>query len=261
MARRGDGVNVGSAQRVERVKRSARPQPSQPSQPSQPPLAPQPSHHDPEALSNDPGVIVRQQALLREITMTLLITLALFLGLHSSAQAVPLDGPSMQPGLHTDERVLVNSLAYTFRGPERGDVIVFHPPTAPNERYIKRVIGLPGDTITLTADQVIVNGVTLDEPYITPAPPGESENPEPATIKLSETQYFVMGDNRTNSEDSRFFGPITQHAIIGKAQFVVWPLSALHAIDTYPATYSQVPDARAPAAAPLSWFALTPLLG
>ncbi len=259
MARRGDGVNVGSARSVARVKRPARPQPPQP---PQPPRAPQqPPHHDLEALSNDPGVIVRQQALLREITMTLLITLALFLGLHSSAQAVPLDGPSMQPGLHTDERVLVNSLAYTFRGPERGDVIVFHPPTAPNERYIKRVIGLPGDTITLTADQVIVNGVTLDEPYITSAPPGESENPEPAIIKLNATQYFVMGDNRTNSEDSRFFGPISQHAIIGKAQFVVWPISSLHSIDTYPAIYSQVPDASAPTAAPLSLLALTPLLG
>ena len=192
-------------------------------------------------------VIERQQAALREITTTLLITLVLFLGLHYSAQAVPLDGPSMQPGLHTDERVLVNSLAYAFRGPERGDVIVFHPPTALNERYIKRVIGLPGDTITLTPNSVIVNGVTLDEPYITPAPPGESENPEPQTIKLSETQYFVMGDNRTNSQDSRFFGPITQREIIGKAEFVVWPVASFHPIDTYPSVYSAVPDARAPA--------------
>ncbi len=204
----------------------------------------------------DPRTVARQQAFLREITMTLLITLALFMGLHFSAQAVPLDGPSMQPGLHTDERVLVNSLAYTFHGPARGDVIVFHPPSAPNDRYIKRVIGLPGDTITLTANDVIVNGVTLHEPYITLAPPGETENPEPETIKLTESQYFVMGDNRTNSEDSRFFGPITQRAIIGKAEYVVWPLTVLHAIDTYPSEYQQVPEARTPLSPVVAWLGL-----
>lgn len=199
-----------------------------------------------ETRLTDAQVIERQQAMLREITTTLLITIVLFIGLHASAQAVPLDGPSMQPGLHTDERVLVNSLAYTFHGPQRGDVVVFHPPTALDERYIKRVIGLPGDTITLTLDHVIVNGVTLDEPYITPAPPGETENQEPQTIKLNENQYFVMGDNRTNSQDSRFFGPITQREIIGEAEFVVWPLSSFHSIDTYPAIYNRVPDVLAP---------------
>lgn len=191
----------------------------------------------------------RQQALLREITTTLLITLALFIGLHYSAQAVPLDGPSMQPGLHTDERVLVNSLAYTFTGPQRGDVIVFHPPTAPNERYIKRIIGLPGDTIILTPNTVLVNGVTLDEPYITAAPAGESENPDSQTFKLGANQYFVMGDNRTNSQDSRFFGPIIRADIIGKAEFVVWPLSMLHEIDTYPSVFGAVPSVHTPVAA------------
>lgn len=200
------------------------------------------SHDAIEARLSDPQVIVRQQAMLREITMTLLITLALFIGLHYSAQAVPLDGPSMQPGLHTNERVLVNSLAYTFRGPQRGDVVVFHPPTAPSERFIKRVIGLPGDTITLTPTQIIINGVTLSEPYVDPAPPGVSENPEPQTFKLTESQYFVMGDNRSNSEDSRFFGPITQREIIGKAEFVVWPVGDFHSIDTYSSVYANVPD-------------------
>ena len=190
--------------------------------------------------------IERQQALLRELTTTLLVTLALFIGLHYSAQAVPLDGPSMQPGLHTDERVLVNSLAYTFAGPQRGDVIVFHPPTAPNERYIKRIIGLPGDTIVLTPNAVLVNGVTLDEPYIAVTFPGQSENPDSQTFHLTESQYFVMGDNRPDSQDSRYFGPITQAEIVGKAEFVVWPLKDFHAIDTYPNVYSAVPDVRTP---------------
>jgi signal peptidase I len=238
MARRADDTERDEAMSEQRGDERATPPIAQP---SAPPTAP--ADYDAiEARLSDPLAVTRQQAMLREITMTLLITLALFIGLHYSAQAVPLDGPSMQPGLHTNERVLVNSLAYTFSGPQRGDVIVFHPPTAPNERFIKRVIGLPGDTITLTPTQVIVNGTQLDEPYIAPAPPGANENPEPQTIKLSESQYFVMGDNRANSEDSRFFGPITQREIIGKAEFVVWPVGDFHSIDTYPGVYTDVPD-------------------
>lgn len=184
----------------------------------------------------------RQQALLREITTTLLITVVLFLGLRYSAQAVPLDGPSMQPGLHTDERVLVNSLAYAFREPQRGDVIVFHPPDALTQRYIKRVIGLPGDTIHLTLTHVYVNGVELKEPYIAPTPPGYTENVEPETVHLGPDQFFVMGDNRTNSQDSRYFGPISQREIIGKAEFVVWPLNQVHDIGNYPGAFATIPD-------------------
>lgn len=184
----------------------------------------------------------RQQALLREVTTTLLITIVLFLGLRYSAQAVPLDGPSMQPGLHTNERVLVNSLAYIFRQPQRGDVIVFHPPDALTQRYIKRVIGLPGDTVRLTLTNVYVNGVKLNESYIAPAPYGYPENPEPETIHLGSDQFFVMGDNRTNSQDSRYFGPISQREIIGKAEFVVWPLNDIHNIDNYEGTFAVIPS-------------------
>ncbi len=188
----------------------------------------------------------RQQALLREVTTTLLITIILFLGLRYSAQAVPLDGPSMQPGLHTNERVLVNSLAYIFRQPQRGDVIVFHPPNALTERYIKRVIGLPGDTVRLTLTSVYINDIELDEPYIAPTPFGYNENPEIETIHLGPNQFFVMGDNRTNSQDSRYFGPITQREIIGKAEFVVWPLNDVHDINNYAGTFAEIPVIASP---------------
>lgn len=183
----------------------------------------------------------RQQALLREVTTTLLITIVLFLGLRYSAQAVPLDGPSMQPGLHTNERVLVNSLAYVLRQPQRGDVIVFHPPDALTQRYIKRVIGLPGDTVRLTLTNVYIDGVKLNESYIAPAPYGYPENPEAETIHLGPDQFFVMGDNRSNSQDSRYFGPISQREIIGKAEFVVWPLNDFHNIDNYEETFVVIP--------------------
>jgi signal peptidase I len=202
---------------------------------------PQPSDAErpapPQAL---PGV--RQQALLREVTTTLLITIVLFLGLRYSAQAVPLDGPSMQPGLHADERVLVNSLAYLVRQPQRGDVIVFHPPDALTQRFIKRVIGLPGDTIRLTLNDVYVNDVRLVEPYLAPTPEGYTSNPEPEVVQLGPDQFFVMGDNRTNSQDSRFFGPISQREIVGKAEFVVWPLSNIHDIETFGSTFATIPD-------------------
>lgn len=188
----------------------------------------------------------RQQALLREVTTTLLITIVLFLGLRYSAQAVPLDGPSMQPGLHTDERVLVNSLAYVFRQPQRGDVIVFHPPSALTERYIKRVIGLPGDTVRLTLTEVYVNGIKLDEPYIAPVPYGIAENPEAESVHLGPDQFFVMGDNRTNSQDSRYFGPITQREIIGKAEFVVWPVNDAHDINSYGGVFVAIPSPNDP---------------
>lgn len=139
------------------------------------------------------------------------------------------------------------------RDPQRGDVVVFKFPRDNSTDFIKRVIGLPGDTIVLTPDAVIINGYTLHEPYITPAPPGETENPEAQTIKLGESQYFVMGDNRTNSQDSRFFGPIDSRSIIGQAEFVVWPLNALHPVDTFPGVYSKTPEARSiPAAANLA---------
>lgn len=187
-----------------------------------------------------PGV--RQQALLREVTTTLLITMILFLGLRYSAQAVPLDGPSMQPGLHSDERVLVNSLAYVFREPQRGDVIVFHPPDALTQRYIKRVIGVPGDTIQLTLNDVYVNNIKLVESYLAPTPKGYTNNPEPESFRLGPNQYFVMGDNRTNSQDSRFFGPISKREIIGKAEFVVWPFGDVHDIGSFPGSFSAIPD-------------------
>jgi signal peptidase I len=255
MAHRADRTEVGEADRADDLQSATRAD-----TPQTPPVAEPPRQRfDADTQPNEPQMIERQQALLREITTTLLITLVLFVGLHYSAQAVPLDGPSMQPGLHTDERVLVNSLAYTFHGPQRGDVVVLNPPTALNQRFIKRVIGLPGDTITLTPDNVIVNGVTLNEPYITPAPPGESENPEPQIIRLNENQYFVMGDNRSNSQDSRFFGPITQREIVGQAEFVVWPLAAFHQIDTYPNVYSSVPDVSRPL--PIARRLAVPALG
>jgi signal peptidase I len=177
----------------------------------------------------------------RELIETVVLTAVVFLAINFSVRPYSVDGPSMQPGLHTDDRVLVNMLAYDFGRPQRGDVIVFHPPSDPALSYVKRVIGIPGDTISVTANAIMVNGHTLDEPYIAPLDTGLPENIAvlPA-IKLGPNQYFVLGDNRQNSVDSRFFGYVPRANIVGKAEFVYWPLPVAHGISTYASDFSGV---------------------
>ncbi|HEX6817679.1 MAG TPA: signal peptidase I, partial [Ktedonobacterales bacterium] len=142
-----------------------------------------------------------QTQLWREILETVLLTALVYFVVRSSVQLTPIDGPSMQPGLHTGESVLVNELAYVFGSPQRGDVIVFHPPTNdPSQQYIKRVIGVPGDTIQITDTAVIVDGVKLQEPYLNDGEQGVSLCGQ-LSPTLGAGDYFVMGDNRGNSDD------------------------------------------------------------
>lgn len=177
----------------------------------------------------------KRHSLSREIVETIVLTLLIYFAVHFSLQPYAVDGPSMQPGLHTGEKVLVNLLAYDFGSPQRGDVIVFHPPTSndPNLYYVKRVIAVPGDTIQIQPTAVIVNGKQLREPYIakvsgdSPFDQSDVNGVVVPPTTLGKDQYWVMGDNRTNSVDSRFFGPISRHSIVGKADAVVWPIPSL----------------------------------
>jgi signal peptidase I len=180
------------------------------------------------------------QLALRDTVITILLSALIFVGLHTSFLVLPLDGPSMQPGLHTNERVLVNSVIYDFSAPQRGDVVVFHPPEQPSLIYIKRVIGLPGDTITLSLEGIAVDGVDLNEPYVPVAPPGIAENPEAGTVILGPGQYYLLGDNRADSRDSRYFGPVPRANIIGEAQYVIWPGSSVSTIPTYRSVFAGV---------------------
>lgn len=141
------------------------------------------------------------------------------------------DGPSMQPNFHTGERIIVNKILYDFRAPKRGEVIVFHA-TATKD-YIKRVIALPGETIRVQGDTVFINGQPLDEPYLKEAiekakQAGRTYNdynlPE---TKVPEGTVFVMGDNRSDSTDSRMIGPVTFDNVVGRAEIVFWPLTDL----------------------------------
>jgi len=136
--------------------------------------------------------------------------------------AIP--SPSMEPTLVEGDRVLVNRLVYHFRAPERGDVIVFHPPGRPgSDPFIKRVVAIAGDTVAVHEGVLYLNGGPLEESYIKEYPILE-EFPE-TTIQVGFV--WAMGDNRNNSGDSRVFGPVSEEAIMGKAFAVYWPLGHL----------------------------------
>ena len=197
----------------------------------------------PSVLRPGKQVAEKHTSFLREAIETILLPLLVFAAVKVSIQPYHISGPSMQPGLHTGEFVLVNQLAYRFgSAPQRGDVIVFHPPSDPEgEPYIKRVIAVPGDTVTVTLTQVQVDGVVLNEPYTYPLAPGEIGSGAILTdIKLKAGQYFVLGDHRDNSSDSRVFGPVPAQNIIGRAEFVFLPVNNIHMIDTYHNVFKNV---------------------
>jgi signal peptidase I len=133
------------------------------------------------------------------------------------------DGPSMRPTLESEQRLVVNKFIYRFHPPEKGDVLVFQYPRDPSRDFIKRVIAVPGDTIEIREGRVLVNDQLLTEDYIL-----EKTRSEYPKATVPEGHIFVMGDNRNNSEDSRFadVGFVPYDLIKGKAMLVFWPISA-----------------------------------
>ncbi|HLX56234.1 MAG TPA: signal peptidase I [Ktedonobacteraceae bacterium] len=173
--------------------------------------------------------------LAREIVETLALTLIIFLVIHFTIQNYQVDGTSMEQSLVNNQYVLVNKQAYLFQPPERGDVIVFYYPVDTTKDLIKRVIGIPGDTILVTSSTVEVDGVVLREPYVkTPY------NPEARQWIVPPNEYFVMGDNRQFSDDSRDWGFVPKSYIIGKAVMVYWPLNSWQFINTYSSVFSNI---------------------
>ncbi|MCH7588112.1 MAG: signal peptidase I [Chloroflexi bacterium] len=154
-----------------------------------------------------------------------LIAGGLFLLVNFLTARVRVESISMQPNLREGEFVVINRLAYKWNQPQRGDIIVFRFPGDPEKRYIKRVIGLEGDTLLIENGQVYVNGELLHEPYIS-TPPVYSGDWD---VGLEEV--FVLGDNRNNSNDSKNWGALSTDAIIGKAVFIYWPPSEIGLIE------------------------------
>lgn len=135
-----------------------------------------------------------------------------------AVQGFQIDGPCMQPHLYTGERVAVNKIAFLLSSPRRGDVVVFHYPRDPRQMYIKRVVGLPGDIVSITGGQVSVDSHPLPEQYKVRAAHGDM-----APQYVPHDQYFVLGDNRDQSDDSRDWGDLPRANIVGRAASVYWP--------------------------------------
>ena len=143
-------------------------------------------------------------------------------------QSFYIPSPSMAPALKPGDRVLVSKLSYRLHDVRRGDIVVFkrppHVQAGPEVKdLVKRVIGLPGDTVEARNGEVLVNGKALKEPYVPKGATTTSVSPTHVPAK----QYWVMGDNRTVSEDSRYFGPINGDLIVGRVFFQVWPVSSI----------------------------------
>jgi signal peptidase I len=166
--------------------------------------------------------------ILREVVITVVIAIAVFFSLRLTVQSYTVVMSSMEPNFQQGECIMVNKVSYHSSGPQRGDVIVFNPPFESEFPYIKRVIGLPGDTVEIKDEKVFINGTALDEAYIM-APPDYTM---PA-VQVPENEYFVLGDNRNNSNDSHNGWLVPRDNIIGKAWFIYWPPSKLGVVKHY----------------------------
>lgn len=162
-----------------------------------------------------------------DVLETVLLAVVLFLVINAVTARVRVDGFSMRPTLEDGQYVLVNRLAYRLDEYARGDVVVFHFPIDPTQDFIKRVIGLPGDTVLIGSGVVTVNGKTLSEDYIAAAPLYSGQ------WLVPEGSLFVLGDNRNDSSDSHSWGMVPIENVIGKAVLVYWPFTSLMLIDHY----------------------------
>ena len=157
--------------------------------------------------------------LLHDVSITVLFC---FFIVTFVAQPVRVQGASMQPRIEDNERILVNKFIYRFHGIERGDVVVFYYPRDPSVSYIKRVIGLPGDRVEIRLGAVYVNDKRIEEPYLLPQYRDTYDMPG---TTVEPGHYFMMGDHRSSSQDSRTFGSVPEKYIYGKAAFCVWPIA------------------------------------
>lgn len=188
----------------------------------------------------------RIRVLVREIFETVILALLIFLSLHASIQNYRVHGPSMQPTLIENEYLIVNKLVYlrfnlaeaasflpfydreeepdrfVFHSPRRGSVIVFRSPSDPSRDFVKRVIGVPGDVVEIVEGDVYLNGSLLIEPYVT-----RKDNSSMGPVTVGPDALFVLGDNRSASNDSRAWGILPTENIIGRVWLRFWPIDRL----------------------------------
>jgi signal peptidase I len=167
------------------------------------------------------GLSQALKAWVRDLIVALAIAAFVIIFLY---QPVKVEGTSMLPGLEDQERIFINKFVYRFESIERGDVVVFRYPRDPSKSYIKRVVGVPGDKIRIRDGAVYLNDVKLDESYV---PSWYLDGRSYSETVMGPHTFFLMGDHRNMSSDSREFGPVDESYIFGKAVFVYWPMERM----------------------------------
>src|SRR6202051_4368965 len=192
----------------------------------------------PRAAQPAPAASSGASSLLREVAEVVVLAIILYFGISFAVQAVHVEGLSMYATLDDNDYLIANKIDSRLHPPQRGDIITLRPPTDNSKDFIKRVIALPGEKLLIRDGIVYINGHKLDEPYL-PEAWTTLNNPAPWGVGggggLPANAYFVMGDNRNRSQDSRIFGPISRDRIDGRAWFRIWPLNHFGNI------YSQLP--------------------
>ena len=171
--------------------------------------------------ASEPDYLRTLRTWMRDLFFCIVVSFFIILFVY---QPVRVEGGSMEPGLEDQERIFINKLVYRLESIERGDIIVFRYPRDTHKSFIKRVIGLPGDHIYIASGHVFVNGNQLLEPYV---PSDYQDARSFAEIVVPNSAYFVLGDHRSMSNDSREFGPVMRGYIYGKAVFGYWPMEKL----------------------------------
>ncbi len=164
----------------------------------------------------------------REVGIAILIAIAIFVFLQFNIQSYTVRYGSMLPNIKEGDWIMVSKASYFISDPQRGDVVVFSPPFDSPHPYIKRVIGLPGDIIEVKDNKVFVNGIPLEEEYTMAEPDYEMQ-----VIEVPADEYFVLGDNRNNSNDSRYGWTVARGNIVGEAWFTYWPAGRWTVIKHY----------------------------
>jgi len=172
--------------------------------------------------SSEPPPLLSLRHEIRVWTRDLLIAIGLALVIIVFLyQPVKVEGTSMAPLLSDQERIFINKFVYRFEAIQRGDVVVFWYPLDRSKSFIKRVIALPGETVSIRQGVVTVNGNVVPEPYV---PPQYEDVSDYGPVRVPKDSYFVMGDHRISSNDSRVFGPVASRFIYGRAVFAYWPV-------------------------------------
>jgi signal peptidase I len=167
---------------------------------------------------SSPGILAEFRGWLKDILLAVVIAFLMVVFLY---QPVKVEGTSMQPELLDQERIFVNKFVYHFEEIHRGDIVVFWYPKDPSKSFIKRVLGVPGDVVSIRDGQVHINGQLVEERYV---PRGYQDADSYPPVRVREGHYYVLGDHRNASNDSRSWGLVPRKYIYGKAVFRYWPV-------------------------------------